>query len=338
MLIKSLIKVLLASKSILFLGFSLGDSDFHELYRELKEILGDNTPASYAVVKNCDTYSRKYWNKQGIKIIDKDLTLFLKELFHEYYGGDYSKSKNAWILNEFFIALHGKHNIPSESQAVNSFINHVQSELDNPAIDLETLIDRSQKARDLLMEYRPNFEAFRTCSEGILKYLRSDCGRSVIQNNIQDLKDQRDKISKKIKSNSRNMVRLNDLLDGGSALLYSQSNRVIDVLLSVPAAIQEKCTLYIAECRPKSPSSFQDALSFYENLAGTLYKKIIIPDIVMGNLFDNNKISCAFLGAHTVVVDNDHEPIQLLNTSGSLVIKHLCLIYNRPLILVAESG
>lgn len=336
-IIKSLIKVLLASKSIIFFGFSLSDNDFHELYSELTEILGHNMLLNYAICRNCDSYSTEYWPERGVKIINQDLTDFLKSLFHEYYGRDYKESKNAWILNEFFISLHGIHNIPSESQVIDAFINHLQEELTYNDVQINSLAERAKNAKKLLMKHRPNFEAFKKCSEKALGALNENGDLLKIQNDILDLKDQRETITTKIKYKSRKMTRLCDLLDGGSVLLYSQSNRVIEFLSSMPPALQQNCILYIAECRPKSPSSFQDALSFSEKLTETTYNKIIIPDVLIGSLFDNKEISCAILGAHTVIVDNNKHPIEFVNTAGSLTIGHLCLIYKKTLVLVAES-
>lgn len=333
-LIKSLIKVLLSSKQIIFFGFSLSDNDFHELYRDLNRILDNNMPLSYAVIKDFDFYIKSYWEKQGVEIINQDLTEFLRNLFLEYYGRVYKESKNAWILNEFYISLHGIHNIPSESQAIDSFINHLQEELGSTAINIKSLAERAKIAYEYLIKFRPNFKAFEKITvEALNAFKNGDLSK--IQNNIQDLKDRRENISRKIKNKSRKMDKLHKLLKGG-ALLFSQSNRVIDVLSCIPKAIQEECTLYIAECRPKSPSSFQDALSFYNKIKETSYQKIIIPDIIMGSLFHNDKISCALLGVHTIIKNNNNI-IKFVNTAGSLIITHLCLIYKKPLILVAES-
>lgn len=62
-IIDSLLKTLLANKVVLFIGFSLHDSDFKEAFQELKNSLGNNMPRSYAIVWDYNEYEFAFWQQ-----------------------------------------------------------------------------------------------------------------------------------------------------------------------------------------------------------------------------------------------------------------------------------
>lgn len=165
-IISSLLKTLLANKVILFLGFSLKDSDFKELFQELKLSLGDYMPRSYAIVYEYDDYQSSYWGNEGIKIINADLTQVLRELFKCSLSGKREgvfHPKDDWMNNSFFESLHEIRTSPSETQAIDAFLNHLLQEMQSPALSCNDIYIRASNAVDTILKSKPNFQALKKC-------------------------------------------------------------------------------------------------------------------------------------------------------------------------------
>ena len=111
----------------------------------------------------------------------------------------------------------------------------------------------------------------------------------------------------------------------------------MNLIKSATKYIQSNCEIYICECRPKSPSPFQDAFSICEYLSETNYDFTIIPDMAIANLMANNKISYVIMGAVTVYIENGM-PKSFVNTCGSLMVLNSASKYNIPVYVIAESS
>jgi NAD-dependent SIR2 family protein deacetylase len=75
-IIGSALKMMLATKTIVFCGYSLRDSDFIKIYEVLKKELGDVLPHAYIVTINESDDKEK----NGLTIINTDATFFLHKL------------------------------------------------------------------------------------------------------------------------------------------------------------------------------------------------------------------------------------------------------------------
>jgi translation initiation factor 2B subunit (eIF-2B alpha/beta/delta family) len=169
----------------------------------------------------------------------------------------------------------------------------------------------------------------------VIKELETLQDIDLAEHYLADFKKERSELSEKIKKKSRQIITKNDEI-----LLFSQSKRIYEFLSSVSRSTQSSCQLYIAECRPKSPgkSFFQDSFEIIDNIENNYYKTTFFPDIIMSYLFSEKKIKKVLLGAHAVFLDKKGNMTHFINTAGSLIISHLCKIYNIPLYIIAESA
>jgi hypothetical protein len=86
--LRNLLSVLLAEKTFVFLGYSLEDPDFDQIYHDITSAMGDFQRLSYAVQQKPDDFSDEQWNKlhiapwtrKKIRIITASADAFLAEL------------------------------------------------------------------------------------------------------------------------------------------------------------------------------------------------------------------------------------------------------------------
>lgn len=336
-IISALLKTLLANKVILFIGFSLQDRDFKELYEELKSSLGENMPRSYAVVYENDSYQAAYWNEEGIKIVKSDLTNFLRELFkvaimEKKYG--VSHPKDDWMNNDFFESLHEIRNSPSETQAIDAFLNHLLQEMQSPALSCSDIYIRATNAVNTILKSKPNFQALKNMWEimgGKLENL-SENQHDIAEEIVADTIEYRQRNLKTLSKNGKKIIK-----KGNNILIYSQSIQMLEMLKAVSKNVQDSCKLYICECRPKSPSPFQDGIAICEYLKDTGYTISLIPDVAIGNLLSRNQIDLIVMGAHSIFF-REEKFVSYVNTCGTSMISIVAEFYNIPIYIVAESS
>lgn len=336
-LIAALMKTLLAQKSILFLGFSLNDSDFKEIFQELKISLGDNMPRSYAIVHDCDDYHVAYWEKERITIIKSDLTLFLRSLFKmslsEKKEGVFHPNDD-WMNNGFFESLHEIRTSPSETQAIDAFLNHLLQEIQSPALSCNDIYIRATNAVDTILKSKPNFQALKKMWQVMSEKLQglTEEQQDIAEEIISDQIDDRLKNLKKLSRKGKGIIE-----KGSSILIYSQSIQMLEMLKAVSKNIQDTCKLFVCECRPKSPLPFQDGIAICEYLKGTGYDILLIPDVSIGNLLSRNQIDMIMMGAHSIYY-RGNEFVSYVNTCGTNMISIVAEHYDIPLYIVAESS
>ena len=79
---------LIASKTFVFIGYSLNDANFQYIYQKISLLLEGHTPKGYAVIRkpsnmDDDTYQRvivNYWKRKDIKVINSNDESFLNKL------------------------------------------------------------------------------------------------------------------------------------------------------------------------------------------------------------------------------------------------------------------
>ncbi len=336
-LIAALMKTLLAQKSILFLGFSLNDPDFKSIFQEIKVSLGDNMPKSYAVVYDFDDYHVTYWQKEGVTIIKSDLTTFLRSLFKmslsEREKGVFHPNDD-WMNNGFFESLHEIRNSPSETQAIDAFLNHLLIEMQSPALSCSDIYIRATNAVDTILKSKPNFQALKKMWQSMSKKLQelTDDQQDIAEEIISDQIDERMKSLKILSRKGKEIIG-----KGSSILIYSQSIQMLELLKAVSRNVQDSCKLFVCECRPKSPMPFQDGIAICEYLKGTGYDILLIPDVSIGNLLSRRQIDMILMGAHSIYF-RDGEFVSYVNTCGTSMISITAEYYNVPLYIVAESS
>lgn len=334
-LISALVKTLLAYKNILFLGYSLSDPDFKRLYSELKYILGEYMPKSYAVVYNVSEYDDVFWNDKGLKIIKSDLTLFLYKIRDMHYKNSRINliENMDWKSNSFFATISNMPYATSETQAINAFLDHLKELTIYESINFNDLLNDATEAVDFAMNIKPNFVAFKAFwnkTKPLLETLSNDS--IAFQNTIINIIDNRVNITKKINHRWNEVVKPNY-----NILVYAQSIRMMDLLKTVVPNVQKTCELYICECRIKSPNSFDEAFHIVKYLEETQYKNVyIIPDVCSCNLIDRGEINIIITGVDTVFW-RDNKPISYVNPCGSLIMYQLAKIYGIPIFIISDS-
>jgi hypothetical protein len=78
---KTLVRLWFLQRPIVFIGFSLSDPNFRQLYYDLRLRFGEALKVAYAVFKErSDNYDMRFIESQEIKIIERDATAFLDDI------------------------------------------------------------------------------------------------------------------------------------------------------------------------------------------------------------------------------------------------------------------
>lgn len=333
--VEALIKTHIANKSILFLGYSLDDADFKQVYNEVKSALGDNMPRSYAVVYSATAYQIELWKTRGVAIIEYDLTDYLRGLLRKSIESKSSTiyhTSEDWVNNAFFESLHKIRTSPSETQAIDAFLKHLMKEVRSPAFALNDIIDRAKKAAQTVLRQKQNFEAFSKISDSITQEMENCPSKENAEDIISRLITDR-------KSQSIGMMQkwAEVIEKGDNVLTYSQSVRVAEIFQGAPRGVQDSCHVFISECRPKSPMSFRDALAISDSLTECGYQLTLVPDACVGHLLARNQIDKIVIGAHAIHFVNG-EPKSFVNTCGSSQLLDSALRHRIPVFVIAESS
>jgi translation initiation factor 2B subunit (eIF-2B alpha/beta/delta family) len=332
--IDALVRVTLAHKVALFVGYGLADHDFIAIQDWIDVHLGPHRPSGYALVAEASEFQKEYWKSRGITLIVGDLTSFLRDLLRAtaqtatsalHHGDD-------WINSIFFESLQRVRSLPTETDVIDAFLAHLLHELASPNYDLEVVLARAEDAMETVLRARPNYETLRRLSEALVGEIQARCtDKDCAEEVVKDLLESRRQLSVRISRNGNRVVIRND-----NILLYSQSKRVGQLLRGVATGIQETCHLYIAECRPKSPEPFQDAIAFAEALSGTSYRVTIVPDVVAANLLRRHQITKVLMGAHQVFRRSGRWE-SFVNTCGSDAVIEIASRENVKVYIIAEK-
>lgn len=341
-IVSALLTALLSNKTVLFLGFSLEDEDFRSLYDQIKDILKDNMPRSYAVCYGSSQYSTAFWGDKGVQIIEADLTAFLRKLLGSILNnsspGFTSPDDDDWLNTNFLEKLHNIKNKPSETQVIDAFLSHLLDEIQSPVLTCTDVTKLANDAAIRIIERKPNLHAFRKIWNKLHERLNDLCKdgedkKDAAEVLINEIIEQRRHKLALLGQHGRSIVRRNS-----NILLYSQSIQMLEVLKAVPRNIQSSCRLFVCECRPKSPSPFQDGAAICEYLKKTDYQMILVPDVIFGNLMARNQINFVMMGAHSVFTDNDNNFKSFVNTCGSSLILLAAEHYDKPVYIIAEDS
>jgi len=334
-IVDALSRTLLAQRVVLFVGFALSDPDFQMAFDAVRRELGQHMPRSVAVVASASEYERAFWTSAGVTVVEQDLTDFLRGLLRATAGDTFPAvylPSEDWITNAYFQELLRIRTRPSETLVIDAFLNHLQVELSSPALSLDEVLTRATLAVSSVLKARPNLAAMDRLSHDLLAQLRTaGASKDAAEAMLQDIAHERQETSRRVKAKGRSLISKNDHI-----LLYSQSQRVSQLLSGAPTGVQESCHLFVAECRPKSPHPFQDSLAVCETLLGSRYRVTIVPDAAIGNLMCRRQVNKVILGAHAVYI-KDGRPVAFVNTCGSEAVVSVACQHGIPVYVVAED-
>ncbi len=330
-LIDAFTKVNLSCKTILFLGYNLKDVDFDVLYKELHHILGKKFMGKHmAIVLEPTDDEIKYWDKRGITLIDRDLTDFLNDLALNFRGC-YLNIDDNYIKSTYLKELHNITDCPTETIATDVFLDILTREIRSGTLPVDQIVLDFETGYKTVLEKKPNFSAFENRCVEILQTLNRCCDLNEMLNYLEKKVGELKISSALINKHNSDVIKRSD-----SILIYSQSVRVTNFLKSLTREYQQSCTLYICECRTKSPVPFYDAIQILKSLEDTGYKMHIVTDSSVTYLMKKNQITKILIGAHAIYMQ-DGKMVKFVNTSGSDLILNEALSYKIPVFVIAEK-
>jgi translation initiation factor 2B subunit (eIF-2B alpha/beta/delta family) len=324
----------LANRTALFIGFSLSDRDFLELLMYLKNALRKYMPPSFAVMKDVEFFKKEFLEKYGVSVIISDALDFLDKLAERIaiLRLQTREDIEPWMRNKFFRELLQIRSLPTETQVIDALLNEIKHQIEHD-FKLENLQEQVNEAVQLVLRYRPNYSALEKLHQELLEMF-SKCRQEDIDlwDEFLKLENKRKQIEDRINAKASQIID-----DARSILLYSQSKRVGNCLLSLSPSLQKEITLYIAECRPKSPKPFQDAIATARMLKDTYYQIRLIPEASALHLLKNRQFDLVLMGAHSVFKDaKTGQYIYFVNTCGSEAIVEIANIVNIPVKVIFE--
>lgn len=270
-------------------------------------------------------------------IVDEDLTCFLRNLKIYYNDQQIAPDNDDWTNNSFFSSLSLFTSAPSETQAIDAFLEHLKVVASGSTQGCQEILSDADFAVRQILAKKSNFEAFNDLWKNLQpKLMEQKFDMNGFQNTINTVIEERREFARKI--NNRWSEVINTKEDDFNVLVFSQSIRLLDLLKAVPSFTQRKCNLYICECRPKSPEAFQDAFAIYKYLEETDYQQFyLIPDVAAGNLISRGVINAVVMGAHSIYI-KDGQPISFINTCGTSMIALAAEEFSVPLFIIAEKA
>ena len=333
-ILKNYLLSILANRTVLFIGFGLGDYDLLMLIKYLKNTLGNHMPKSYAVMRNENNYLEKFWKEYDITIINEDATLFLTELESTVKKLKFQLQDDLepWLKSPFFMELLEIRGLPTETQVIDALLKEIKHKIEE-GIEIDILKTQINDAINLVLQYRKNYHALGNLLNEINSIFESCKTKNCsFWSEFNNLEKHREDISHKLNSKCLEVVG-----EAKNILLFSQSQRVTNLLNSLPAYKQKEILLYIGECRPKSPTPFQDAILTAKLLKNTKYKIKLVPDMVMFHLLEKKSIDLILMGAHGVYKTAENIYKYFVNTCGSSSIASIAKLNNIPLKLIFEK-
>lgn len=186
------------------------------------------------------------------------------------------------------------------------------------------------------MAARSNYVALEKLGKALIDELEAQFGNDASKDRaelyLEEVIRGRAQVSVAIGKKAIDVIRKNS-----NILVYSQSVRIFDILKGAPRGVQDTCHIYIAECRPKSPESFQDALAIAHEIKSTGYQLTLIPDAAMGNLIAGKQIHAVLLGSHAIYLRSG-KPMYFVNTCGTSLLLSIAKQHNIPVFVIAESS
>lgn len=300
---------ILLNKTVIFLGFGLNDPDFISLIYHLKESIGNYFPKSYAIVKDTSEFQIEFWRKHSIEIIKEDATLFLEDLIIEIekVRMTIDRNKESWVKNSYFHKFLDSYSVPTETQIIEELIEKISLDVSSD-VTLETIEDKIYNAIGDVLRTKTNFRALENLKEDLCDwFIQVKNKKETATAGINRLKESQKIIKQKIQSKHILISSYQNIL------LYSQSQRVADLLLAIPAKDQQEITIHIVECREKSSGEYHEAKAILNLFRDSNFNIILCSDFTGLNLVGENKIDLILLGAHSVQDDG------FTNTCGSKV-------------------
>ena len=334
-LVRDLMKVTLASSNLLVIGHGLRDSDLSSIIDDLLTGLGKDYIPTIYVVREPEREGSDLDVTYNYVDVFEDLTVFLSRLLNIYRSLDRADVPYAvtmeedWLKSAFFTSIRRISVLPTETQVIDAFLDHLADEL-SARTDVGGVVDDANSAVLQALDERPNYEALANAWSTLSPSL------SAVDDPVKAETIVREEIDRRTaKEPLFAQIGKDELTRNQRLLLYSQSKRVLQVLRGVPVQAQRTIDIFVAECRPKSPQPYDDATAIARSLRDTNYAVTICPDVVAINLMSSGQITKVVMGTHAVFTTGG-VPYAFVNTAGSLAVAIAAERYNVEVLVIAE--
>jgi translation initiation factor 2B subunit (eIF-2B alpha/beta/delta family) len=336
-LVRSLVTTSLGGGTILVVGHGLGDSNLSKILLELTRGLGEYAPMIYVLrPPGHDGRVPGLPKEINCEVIAEDLTQFLNRLLTEFrqLRGTPGRTSvdSRWFTSSFFSALSKATVLPSETQVIDAFLEHLAEEI-SARTDVQGVMSDANAAVTSALEERPNYGALKRIWIEVLNLIGAETKRVNAETMLRSFIADRTGRIRQFTALGPTIIAENERI-----LLFSQSQRVLQVLRGVPNAVQRTVHLFICECRPKSPAPYDDAGATCAELVGSNYKITVCPDVVGLNLLATKQIDKVIVGTHALFSENGPNDIYAyVNTCGTNAIAEVASRHNVPIYVIGES-
>lgn len=340
----SMLRYLFSMGTVLFVGYSLKDEDVLRMYFELRHQLSGVMKDHYAIVLNPTASDIGFWESNGIKLINADATEFLTQLKENIKLANSPKDASELYLTLDIISrsLVATGTFPSASQVLDGALNAALDIL-KTQVKMSEIAQKMHNAFDMLIEMKPHYQAlrqFRADRVPNMFPLELDPSNDVdakerAKGEIEKLLKDREAAKLEIAKRGAKEIKSNDKI-----LIFAQSTRVQAVIktwLDNNADNDAYIELIVCECRPKSPTPFEDAISYIDGMpVSTRISYKVIPDNAVAALMAMCQINKVFFGAHSIIQE-ENDTI-LINALGSLMIATFAHQHGIPIYIFTESA
>ncbi|MEM7358491.1 MAG: SIR2 family protein [Pseudomonadota bacterium] len=334
-LVRDNISSSLAGKDILVVGHGLGDEDLHRILKDLTNSLGEYAPKIYILRgKNHDGRMPTLGNLK-FEIIREDMTIFLNRLLHSFRNAEAHSTdvdnEGSWFSSSFFSSFQKDSVLPSETQVIDAFLDHLLGEI-SARPELNKVLADAEKAVKSALRERPNYGALLRIW-GTLKNQFTECSDSVsAELLLEKFKRKRNNEISRFNDIGSEIIRRNERV-----LIYSQSQRVLQVLKGVPRSVQKTVHVFVAECRPKSPQQYKDAIATCRELESTSFKLTVCPDVVALSMLGTKQITRIVIGTHAIFRNRRGQTHSFVNTCGTHAIVQCAQEHTVPIDVIGEE-
>jgi len=194
-------------------------------------------------------------------------------------------------------------------------------------------VEQAVEAARLCLDYRPNFAGLDRVAEQLAEIAAGD-DDDVTWRKWRDYLETRRTTTRLIEEKAAPAIG-----DAQRLMLYSQSQRVIDMITALQPRKRAQITLIVPECRSKSPTPFQNALLIAQRISNAGFRGIeFVADMVGIHLIMAKQVDMILMGAHKVFVpEGSTEPIAVVNAVGSEAVSVAAEQAGIPVVFVFET-
>lgn len=333
------LELILSKKRAIFLGFS------EEEFNDINNVFNSNRQLNNIFVQDsCDYKKISLHITNDVTKLILNQTTFIKLLYKAYEHGELQDEDIELNSNQMPDWLYEIASNPTETQAIDLFLDRVLYEIENCNGDKNVLkmhIGNIKNAFNQIYNKKPHFIAFKKIYNQIIECSKNDLMTNEIMINfkktIERIKYYQNQISYdiKIKADEFPSFPKSDFQIG----LYGLSERVLSFLsgLSEFRPFSIESTLYVSECSPKRSASYLDDYNYCKKIIekNIAFNLVVVSDIMMTNLIETKKINMLCFGVHAIFFSNNQ--YKLRNIYGTKLLVELAIKNSIPVYFVTES-